>query len=175
MPERVGRAIGFPTSIRIDQDAEFMTRDPDLRAYQHSTSHDRASRPITPSSNRSTENSVPNAHWFMSENARLGVETTTKSDHTARSATKPRLEVRRLLNCSQSLDPAWIRVGANLNCSQSLDHPAGLFFQGGQSQSRLSGTEKIESVRAVGLRKTTSRAHIAALTGVRGLRWLAEL
>src|SRR5262245_57008475 len=157
MLERVGRAIGFPTAIRIDQDAEFTTGDPDLWAYQHSTSHERASRLTMPSSNRSTENSVPNAHWFMSENARLGVETTTKSDHTARSATKPRLEVRRLLNCSQSLDPAWIRVGVS------------------QSQSRLSGTEKIESVRAVGLRKTTSRAHIAALTGVRGLRWLAEL
>ena len=36
-----------------------------------------------------------NAHWFMSlddaaENARLGVETTTRFDHTARSATSPR-------------------------------------------------------------------------------------
>jgi hypothetical protein len=37
-----------------------------------------------------------NAHWFMSlndarENARLGVETTTRSDLTARSATEPGL------------------------------------------------------------------------------------
>jgi hypothetical protein len=41
-----------------------------------------------------------NAHWFMSlddagENARLGVETTTRSDLTARSATKPRLARKR--------------------------------------------------------------------------------
>ena len=100
--ERVCRAIGFPAAIRVDQDSEFVSRDLDLWAYQRGVTLD-FSRPGKPTDNAFIESfngkfraECLNAHWFMSlddarvENARLGVETITRRDPTARSATKPR-------------------------------------------------------------------------------------
>src|SRR5262249_17384292 len=58
--EEVGRQVGFPTAIRVDQGTEFVSRDLDLWAYQRgvtrSTSPDRASPLTTPSSSHSMAN-----------------------------------------------------------------------------------------------------------------------
>jgi putative transposase len=62
--ERVGREVGFPAAIQVDQGSEFVSRDLDLWAYQRgviSTSPGRGSRPTTPSSSRSMANSVLSA------------------------------------------------------------------------------------------------------------------
>jgi putative transposase len=57
--EEVGRQVGFPKAIRVDQGTEFVSRDLDLWAYQRGVALD-FSRPvsplITPSSSRSTAN-----------------------------------------------------------------------------------------------------------------------
>jgi putative transposase len=99
--ERVGREVGFPAAIRVDQGTEFVSRDLDLWAYQRGVTLD-FSRPGKPTDNAFIESfngkfraECLNAHWFMSlddahRNTRLGVETITRSDLTARSATKPR-------------------------------------------------------------------------------------
>jgi putative transposase len=97
--ERVGREVGFPAAIQVDQGSEFVSRDLDLWAYQRGVMLD-FSRPGKPTDNAFIESfngkfraECLNAHWFMSstmrdENARLGVETTMRSDRTARSATE---------------------------------------------------------------------------------------
>jgi len=70
--ERVGRAIGLPASIRVDQGTEFVSRDLDLWAYQRGVTLD-FSRPGKPTDNAFIEafNSrfraeCLNAHWFLS-------------------------------------------------------------------------------------------------------------
>jgi putative transposase len=49
--ERVGRAVGFPTVIRVDQGSEFVSRDLDLWAYQRGVTLD-FSRPGKPTDHR---------------------------------------------------------------------------------------------------------------------------
>ena len=70
--ERVGREIGFPTTIRVDQGTEFVSRDLDLWAYQRGVTLD-FSRPGKPTDNAFIEAfngrfrvECLNAHWFMS-------------------------------------------------------------------------------------------------------------
>jgi hypothetical protein len=97
--ERVGREVGYPKTIRLDNGPEFISRDLDLWAFMHSVTLD-FSRPGKPNDNDFIESlngkfraECPNANWFLSldearEHARLGVETTMRCAHTARSATK---------------------------------------------------------------------------------------
>ena len=62
--ERVGRAVGLPAVIRVDQGSEFVSRDLDLwrtNAASHSTSPGRASRPTMLLSSHSTASSALNA------------------------------------------------------------------------------------------------------------------
>ena len=70
--ERVGRRIGFPTAIRVDQGTEFTSRELDLWAYQRGVTLD-FSRPGKPTDNAFIESfngkfraECLNAHWFMS-------------------------------------------------------------------------------------------------------------
>jgi putative transposase len=62
--ERVGREIGFPAAIPVDQGSEFVSRDLDLWAYQRGVTLD-ISRPEAdrqrPLSSPSMASSVPNA------------------------------------------------------------------------------------------------------------------
>src|SRR5437764_4174057 len=48
--ERVGRQVGFPATIRVDQGTEFVSRDLDLWAYQRGVTLD-FSRPGKPTDN----------------------------------------------------------------------------------------------------------------------------
>ena len=70
--ERVGREVGFPAAIRVDQGTEFVSRDLDLWAYQRGVTLD-FSRPGRPTDNAFIESfngkfraECLNAHWFMS-------------------------------------------------------------------------------------------------------------
>jgi putative transposase len=70
--ERVGRQVGFPATIRVDQGTEFVSRDLDLWAYQRGVTLD-FSRPGKPTDNAFIEafNSrfraeCLNAHLFLS-------------------------------------------------------------------------------------------------------------
>src|SRR5262249_42658100 len=70
--EEVGRQIGFPKAIRVDQGTEFVSRDLDLWAYQRGVTLD-FSRPGKPTDNAFIESfngkfraECLNAHWFMS-------------------------------------------------------------------------------------------------------------
>ena len=70
--ERVGRQVGFPKAIRVDQGSEFVSRDLDLWAYQRDVTLD-FSRPGKPTDNAFIESfngkfrsECLNAHWFMS-------------------------------------------------------------------------------------------------------------
>jgi putative transposase len=70
--ERVGREVGFPAAIRVDQGTEFVSRDLDLWAYQRGVTLD-FSRPGKPTDNAFIESfngkfraERLNAHWFMS-------------------------------------------------------------------------------------------------------------
>jgi len=61
--EWVGRQVGLPATIRVDQGTEFVSRDLDLSAYQRgvtSTSPSPASPSIMPSLKRSTDASEQN-------------------------------------------------------------------------------------------------------------------
>ena len=79
--ERVGREVGFPAAIRVDQGSEFVSRDLDLWAYQRGVTLD-FSRPGKPTDNAFIESfngkfraECLNAHWFMSlEDAREKME-----------------------------------------------------------------------------------------------------
>jgi len=69
--ERVGREIGLPTTIRVDQGTEFVSRDLDLWAYQRGVTLD-FSRPGKPTDNAFIEAfngrfrvECLNAHWFL--------------------------------------------------------------------------------------------------------------
>ena len=48
--EKVGREVGFPAAIRVDQGSEFVSRDLDLWAYQRGVTLD-FSRPVKPTDN----------------------------------------------------------------------------------------------------------------------------
>jgi putative transposase len=70
--EEVGRQVGFPKAIRVDQGTEFVSRDLDLWAYQRGVTLD-FSRPGKPTDNAFIESfngkfraGCLNAHWFMS-------------------------------------------------------------------------------------------------------------
>ena len=70
--ERVGREVGLPAVIRVDQGSEFVSRDLDLWAYQRGVTLD-FSRPGKPTDNAFIESfngkfriECLNAHWFMS-------------------------------------------------------------------------------------------------------------
>src|SRR5262249_55092768 len=70
--KKVGRQIGFPKAIRVDQGTEFVSRDLDLWAYQRGVTLD-FSRPGKPTDNAFIESfngkfraECLNAHWFMS-------------------------------------------------------------------------------------------------------------
>ena len=69
--ERVGRTIGLPATIRVDQGTEFVSRDLDLWAYQRGATLD-FSRPGKPTDNAYIEAfngrfraECLNAHWFL--------------------------------------------------------------------------------------------------------------
>ena len=70
--EEVGRQVGFPKAIRVDQGTEFVSRDLDLWAHQRGVTLD-FSRPGKPTDNAFIESfngkfraECLNAHWFMS-------------------------------------------------------------------------------------------------------------
>jgi putative transposase len=70
--EGVGRQVGFPAMIRVDQGSEFVSRDLDLWAYQRGVMLD-FSRPGKPTDNAFIESfngkfraECLNVHWFMS-------------------------------------------------------------------------------------------------------------
>ena len=70
--ERVGREMGLPATIRVDQGTEFVSRDLDLWAYQRGVTLD-FSRPGKPTDNAFIEAfngrfraECLNAHWFLS-------------------------------------------------------------------------------------------------------------
>jgi putative transposase len=79
--EKVGRQVGLPRMIRVDQGTEFVSRDLDLWAYQRGVTLD-FSRPGKPTDNAFIESlngkfraECLNAHWFMSlEDARRKME-----------------------------------------------------------------------------------------------------
>jgi putative transposase len=69
--EEVGRQVGFPKAIRVNQGTEFVSRDLDLWAYRRGVTLD--SRPGKPTDNAFIESfngkfraECLNAHWFMS-------------------------------------------------------------------------------------------------------------
>src|SRR4051812_20624675 len=70
--EEVGRQVGFPAAIRVDQGTEFVSRDLDLWAYQRGVVLD-FSRPGKPTDNAFIEAfngrfraECLNTHWFLS-------------------------------------------------------------------------------------------------------------
>jgi putative transposase len=70
--ERVCAQVGYPGSIRVDQDSEFISRELDLWAYMKGVTLD-FSRPGKPTDNAFIESfngkfraECLNAHWFMS-------------------------------------------------------------------------------------------------------------
>jgi putative transposase len=70
--ERVGRDMGFPATIRVDQGTEFVSRDLDLWAYRRGVTLD-FSRPGKPTDNAFIEAfngrfraECLNTHWFLS-------------------------------------------------------------------------------------------------------------
>ena len=76
--ERVGREFGFPSTIRVDQGTEFVSRDLDLWAYQRGVTLD-FSRPGKPTDNAFIESingkfraECLNQHWFMSLDDAVG-------------------------------------------------------------------------------------------------------
>jgi putative transposase len=100
--ERVGREIGLPAAIRVDQGTEFVSRDLDLWAYQRGVTLD-FSRPGKQTDNAFIEAfngrfraECLNAHWFLTladakEKMEERVSTTMKSAPTGRSAKSRRL------------------------------------------------------------------------------------
>jgi putative transposase len=79
--EKVCARVGYPTTIRVDQGTEFVSRDLDLWAYTRGVTLD-FSRPGKPTDNAFIEAfngrfraECLNAHWFMSlEDARQTME-----------------------------------------------------------------------------------------------------
>lgn len=70
--QQVCSEVGYPTTIRVDQGSEFVSRDLDLWAYQHGVELD-LSRPGKPTDNAFIEAfngrfraECLNTHWFLS-------------------------------------------------------------------------------------------------------------
>jgi putative transposase len=140
--ERVSREIGYPKTIRVDNGPEFVSKELDLWAFMRGVTLD-FSRPGKPTANAFIESlngkfraECLNANWFLSldearENARLGVETTTRSDRTVRSATKclrcftgrPAIPARRPSDEAKFPSPGWSRVGGKFNGAPALPLP----------------------------------------------------
>jgi len=99
--ERTCAVVGYPSTIRVDQGSEFISRDRDLWAYAHGVSLD-FSRPGTPTDNAFIDAfhgrlraECLNARWFLTlahagESRRLGPGTTTRIGRTGPSATSLR-------------------------------------------------------------------------------------
>ncbi len=97
--DRVTAELGYPKTIRLDNGPEFISKELDLWAFVHDVTLD-YSRPGKPTDNAFVESlngncraECLNANWFMTldeatRNARLSVETTTRSDRIARSGMK---------------------------------------------------------------------------------------
>ena len=89
--EQVGRRVGLPKTIRVDQGTEFVSRDLDLWAYQRDVTLD-FSRPGKPTDNAFIESfngkfraECLNAHWFMSlDDARRKCEAWRRDYNEAR-------------------------------------------------------------------------------------------
>jgi putative transposase len=140
--ERVSRELGYPKTIRVDNGPEFVSKELDLWAFMRGVTLD-FSRPGKPTANAFIESlngkfraECLNANWFLSldearENARLGVETTTRSDRTVRSATKclrcftgrPAIPARRPSDEAKFSSPGWSRVGGKFNGAPALPLP----------------------------------------------------
>ena len=121
MLEKVGRTIGLPATIRVDQDTEFVSRDLDLWAYQRGVTLD-FSRPGKPTDNAFIEAfngrfraECLNAHWFLSlADAREKMEDWPST--TMRNGPMGRSAKRRRLCCSTTLaQPARLRDTAKLS------------------------------------------------------------
>ena len=128
--ERVSREIGYPKTIRVDNGPEFVSKELDLWAFMRGVTLD-FSRPGKPTDNAFIESlngkfraECLNANWFLSldearRNARLGVETTTRSGRTVRSATKclrcftgqPATPARRPPDEARFSSRRWSKVG----------------------------------------------------------------
>jgi len=109
---------------------EFISKELDLWAFMRGVTLD-FSRPGKPIDNAFIESlngkfraECLNANWFLSldearRNARLGVETITRSDRTARSATRclrcftgqPAIPARRLSDEAEFSSCRWSKVG----------------------------------------------------------------
>ena len=101
--ERVCAEVGYPTTIRVDQGTEFVSRDLDLWAYQQRRDarllaarqadrqcvHRSVQRPLPGGMPERTL--VPDALPTPAKRWRLGADTTTRSARTARSGKSPRL------------------------------------------------------------------------------------
>ena len=100
--ERVGREVGLPATIRVDQGTEFVSRDLDLWAYQRGVTLD-FSRPGKPTDNAFIEAfngrfraECLNAHWFRAlrtpgKSWRIGASTTMRNAPMGQSAKRRRL------------------------------------------------------------------------------------
>ncbi len=98
--DRVCGDMSYPKAIRVDQGSEFVSRDLDLWTYRHGVTLD-FSRPGKPTDNAFIgafngryRAECLNTHWFLTladaqEKLRLGEDTTTRTDHTARLGTRP--------------------------------------------------------------------------------------
>jgi putative transposase len=124
--EEVGRQVGFPQAIRVDQSTEFVSRDLDLWAYQREVTLD-FWRPGKPTDNAFIESfngkfraECLNAHLFMSlDDARRKCETWRRDyneerPHSAIGNKTPIELIERSVICK-------------VNCSPTLDQPAGFF------------------------------------------------
>ncbi len=99
--ERVTAIYGLPKTIRVDNGPEFISKDLDLWAWMNNVTLD-FSRPGKPTDNAFVESfngkiraeastRTGSYRWTMpGQNARLIGESTTRNDHTAPSATRPR-------------------------------------------------------------------------------------
>jgi putative transposase len=89
--EKVCKRVGYPSTIRVDQGSEFISRDPDLWAYQKGVTLD-FSRPGKPTDNAFIESlngkfraECLNTHWFMSlDDAREKMESWRKDYNEVR-------------------------------------------------------------------------------------------
>ena len=98
--EQVCAQTGYPSTIRVDQGSEFVSRDLGLWAYTHGVMLN-FSRPGKPTVNAFVEAfncklraECLNAHWFMSfedvrENWRIGADTATRTGTKAGAVRYP--------------------------------------------------------------------------------------
>jgi putative transposase len=111
--ERICRKVGYPSTIRVDNGSEFISKDMDLWAYHKGITLD-FSRPGKPTDNSFIESfngkfraECLNAHWFMSlDDAREKMETWRRDYNEFRphSAIGNKVPIS-LLNGSSALPP----------------------------------------------------------------------